>query len=103
MVKLSCIKYGMKRSKIITHTKYRIADTLKLPRDLSRGESLLSVTGHNELFIENYQGILECNNQNVVIATRDGRVQVLGNELKVSYYTDEEMKIKGSIYQIVFL
>ena len=48
----------MKRSKLLKQTKEQISDTLRLPKDLAKGEALVSITGQEEAFIENYKGIL---------------------------------------------
>lgn len=84
-------------------TKNQVADTLKLPKDLAKGEALISITGQEEVFVENYKGILECSPQSIVVATGRCRVQFLGRALRVEYYTDEEMKIEGLIQKILFL
>ncbi len=83
--------------------KNQVIDTLKLPKDLAKGEALIGLTGREEAFIENYKGILECTSESIVIATGRCRIQFVGKNLKVEYYTNEEMKIEGFIQQILFL
>ena len=77
--------------------------TLRLPKDLAKGEALVSITGQEEAFIENYKGILECTDESVVIATGRCRIRFQGKHLHVEYYTNEEMKIEGMIQKILFL
>ena len=93
----------MKRSKLLKQTKEQISDTLRLPKDLAKGEALVSITGQEEAFIENYKGILECTDVSVVIATGRCRIRFQGKHLHVEYYTNEEMKIEGMIQKILFL
>lgn len=93
----------MDAGKRLNHTKRQIADTLKLPKDLSRNEPLISITGQSEVFIENYEGILECNETCVLVATAACRIRFEGKHLAVEYYTEEEMKIRGCILQISFV
>ena len=45
----------MRKKSIITP----IAESLKLPKDLTRGDSIISLTGNEEAWIENYKGIIE--------------------------------------------
>ena len=90
----------MKRSKLLKQTKEH---TLRLPKDLAKGEALVSITGQEEAFIENYKGILECTDESVVIATGRCRIRFQGKHLHVEYYTNEEMKIEGMIQKILFL
>lgn len=93
----------MKKPKLFEDAQNQMAKTLKLPKDLARGEALIGLTGREEVFIENYKGILECTPESIVIATGKCRVQFLGKRLRVDYYTNEEMKIEGFIHQILFL
>lgn len=93
----------MRKTKLFDDAKNHISDTLKLPKDLAKGEALIGLTGREEIFIENYKGILECTSEVVMIATGRCRVRIIGKNLKVSYYTNDEMKIEGFLQQILFL
>lgn len=93
----------MEIKKKLKQKKQYIADNLKLPRDLSRGEALISITGQEELYIENYKGILTCSSTFIVIATGRYKLQVKGKGLEVAYYTCDEMKITGCIFEILFV
>ena len=93
----------MRKIKLFDDAKNYISDTLKLPKDLAKGEALIGLTGREEIFIENYKGILECTSEVVMIATGRCRVRIIGKNLKVSYYTNDEMKIEGFLQQILFL
>lgn len=93
----------MGKLKLFEDAKNHISDTLKLPKDLAKGEALIGLTGREEVYIENYKGILECTPEAVMIATGKCRVRIVGKNLKVDYYTDDEMKIEGFLQQILFL
>ena len=93
----------MRKVKLFDDAKNHISDTLKLPKDLARGEALIGLTGREEVFVENYKGILECTSESVMIATGRCRIRIVGKNLKVSYYTNDEMKVKGVLSQILFL
>lgn len=93
----------MRKTKLFDEAKNHISDALKLPKDLARGEALIGLTGREEVFIENYKGILECTSEAVMIATGRCRVRIVGKNLKVSYYTNDEMKVEGFLQQILFL
>ena len=47
-----------------------VAAQMQIPRDLSEGAVLLSVTGKEEIFIENYKSILEYTDQRVLLQTK---------------------------------
>lgn len=80
----------------------RLADGLGLPKDISCGVVIITVTGRRELVLENYKGIISYEEDCIKIQTRDCKVTVSGCRLKVDYYTNEEMKIVGLIHQISY-
>ena len=77
-----------------------MAAQMQIPRDLSEGAVLLSVTGREEIFIENYKSILEYTNQRVLLQTKSGRVDINGRNLHIAYYTCTEMRIEGVLESI---
>lgn len=79
-----------------------LSDGLELPKDVSCGVVIVTVTGRRALVLENYRGILSYDDDCIVIQTRDCKVTVCGCRLKVDYYTNEEMKIVGLIHQISY-
>ena len=79
-----------------------LAEGLELPKDVSCGVVIVTVTGRRSLVLENYKGILSYDDDCIVIQTRDCKVTVSGCRLKVDYYTNEEMKIVGLIHQISY-
>lgn len=82
--------------------KENMIRAFELPADLAYGSVLLSITGQNELLIENYRGILEYKEDHIRIQAKDCRILIIGKRLQVEYYTNEEMKIKGFIEQIIY-
>ena len=79
-----------------------LSDGLELPKDVSCGVVIVTVTGRRALVLENYRGILSYDDYCIVIQTRDCKVTVCGCRLKVDYYTNGEMKIVGLIHQISY-
>lgn len=92
-----------KNNNIRQHEKnYGLAEGLDLPKDVSCGVVIVTVTGRRALVLENYRGIVSYDDDCIVIQTRDCKVTVSGCRLKVDYYTNEEMKIVGLIHQISY-
>ena len=92
-----------KSNNIRQHEKnYGLAEGLELPKDVSCGVVIVTVTGRRALVLENYRGIVSYDDDCIVIQTRDCKVTVSGCRLKVDYYTNEEMKIVGLIHQISY-
>lgn len=82
--------------------KEGLVESLELPKDLMYGAVLVSITGRQEILIENYRGILEYTQNHISLQTKTCRLVVRGKNLHISYYTNEEMKITGLIDQIIY-
>lgn len=59
-----------------------MADAANLPKDVVLGVPILTLTGHYEVNIENYRGILEYTEQLIRINVRSGRFASQGNHLR---------------------
>lgn len=77
-------------------------DSLELPKDLVYGAVLVSITGQQEILIENYRGILEYTKNHVSVQAKTCRLVIRGADLQISYYTNEEMKINGRIDSVFY-
>ena len=67
-----------------------------------KGASVVTVLGMSEVCIENYSGITEYTDTLVRIRTKHGQIQLKGSCLEIEFYTNDEMKITGSINLIEF-
>lgn len=75
-------------------------DKLHLPKDITQGAFILTAIGNNELYIENYKGILEYTTQCIRIQGKNTYIIIEGRGLKIEHYTEEDMLIKGHIVSI---
>ena len=82
--------------------RYRMADAANLPKDVVLGVPILTLTGHYEVNIENYRGILEYTEQLIRINVRSGQIRITGKSLEINYYTTTDMKITGKIEKIEY-
>ena len=80
----------------------KIGDSLQIPKDLSYGESVLTLTGSRELYIENYKCIRKYEDTCILLLSPQNRIQIEGSGLMIDYYTDVEMKITGTICKISY-
>lgn len=80
-----------------------ISDTLNLPKDVLLGASLIHLTGHYELVIENYKNIIEYTSNVIIVQGRNVRIRITGDKLDIVYFTGEDMKVKGIFKEITFL
>ena len=82
--------------------RYRMADAANLPKDVVPGVPILTLTGHYEVNIENYRGILEYTEQLIRINVRSGQIRITGKSLEINYYTTTDMKITGKVEKIEY-
>lgn len=82
--------------------KEGLVESLELPKDLIYGAVLVSITGRQEMLIENYRGILEYTGNHISLQTKTCRLVIRGKNLNISYYTNEEMKITGLIDSVIY-
>lgn len=74
-----------------------IVDSLKLPKDIMMGASIVTLTGSYEAWVENYKGIIEYSNELILLQGKNCQICFSGKRLSIDYYTNEDMKISGCI------
>ena len=82
--------------------KEALVENLSLPKDLMLGCVMLSVTGRNEDYVENYRGIIEYNCNCIRLQTKTCQLIIQGENLYIEYYTNDEMKITGCFCEIKY-
>ena len=80
-----------------------IVESLKLPKDSVLGASIVTVTGNTDAFVENYKGIIEYTNQQILLQGKNCKIEICGRRLNIVYYTNEDMKISGWIESVRYL
>ena len=74
-----------------------------LPKDICLGALRGTRTGNTEAWIENYRGILEYTDKQILLQTKSCQVCFEGSRLSIDYYTNEDMKISGCISQVRYI
>ena len=80
----------------------RASEALDLPKTMTMHLPRLILTGHRELYIENYRGILEYGEDFLRIATSAKTVRVCGSALTVKSIADEALTLEGNLTSITF-
>ncbi|MCI8581599.1 MAG: sporulation protein [Dorea sp.] len=80
-----------------------VADMAGMPKDVIMGAPILTIIGQMELLVENYRGILEYTELLIRIQTRIGQIRIIGKNLMIEYYTNDEMKITGKVTEIKYV
>lgn len=66
------------------------------------GASIVTVTGRTDLAIENYKGILEYRKDKIRLLLKHGQLEITGRDLKIDYYTNDDMKITGQVDKLEY-
>ena len=82
--------------------KEKAAEMSGVPKDVAMGLPILTITGTNDLCVENYRGMTEYTDQIIRIQSKSGQIKIPGKKLEVIYYTNDEMKIHGHIRTIEY-
>ena len=82
--------------------KRRLDKILEMPEEVYSNTPKLTITGFNELILENYKGILEYEDLFASISTHIGIVNINGMNLNLEKMTNDDIKITGKIDNIEF-
>ena len=82
--------------------KEQMTEALNLPKDLTLGAVILTITGKHEAYVENYMSLIEYTDEMIRIQTRTCKLEIHGKQLEIVYYTNEEMKITGELLEVKY-
>lgn len=82
--------------------KSKIAEKLNIPEDIADGIPIVTIMGKNEVYVENYKGIIEYETDYIKIQTKCSRIIFQGKNLQIQYYTNVDMKITGELETVVY-
>ena len=82
--------------------KEKMTGILSLPREIALDKTMVTVVGRGEVNIENYKSILEFTDTKIRLRTKEGDLEVIGERLKMSQATAEDIVITGRILGINF-
>ncbi|MCI9063397.1 MAG: sporulation protein YqfC [Clostridia bacterium] len=75
----------------------KINDMLEIPKEVYSNEPKLTITGFNEMIIENYKGILEYEDYFIKINTYIGCININGFNLNLEKMTEDNIRITGKL------
>lgn len=82
------------------NTFSKIDRILEMPQEVYTDVPKLTITGFNEMIIENFKGILEYEDYYIRINTSLGIVNINGYELKLENMTNDDIKVTGKVESI---
>lgn len=84
----------------INKAKESIANQLDLPRDVMLNIPKISVTGNNEITIENHKGIVFFGDKEVKINSNVGLISILGEEFEILFLGGSTITLSGKFKAI---
>ena len=79
-----------------------ISKFLEIPREVISNIPKITVTGFDEVLIENFKGILEYEDYFARISTSIGNIIINGFNLKLNQMTDDDILVTGRIENLDF-
>ena len=78
----------------------RVSKFLEIPREVISNVPKITITGFDEVFIENFKGILEYEDFFARISSEIGNININGFNLKLDQMTDNDILVSGKIENI---
>lgn len=82
--------------------KFEVADKLDIAKDAALGLSVMTVIGNNQIYVENFKSIVEYENNIIKLLVKNGRITISGERLRIMFYNDEEICVRGQITKIEY-
>ncbi len=80
--------------------KKRLDKILEMPEEVYSNTPKLTITGFNEIVLENYKGILEYEEFFASISTYIGIININGYNINLENMTNDDIKITGKIESV---
>ena len=80
--------------------KKRLDKLLEIPQEVYTNTPKITITGFNEIILENYKGILEYEEFFASISTHIGIVNINGYNINLEKMTNDDIKITGKIESV---
>lgn len=77
-----------------------VSERFKLPSDMIAGAPIVMSTGKHQLTLENYKGLIEYTGSLIRVQTKTCKISIEGKKLNIDYFTNDEMRISGTIEAI---
>ncbi len=78
----------------------RIMEELRLPADMKRYNPIITMCGKRRIVVENYKRLIEYGETTIRILTGIGTVRILGEQMRIVFYTEDTLKIVGEILSV---
>lgn len=76
---------------------------MELPKEVIVDLPIISMTGNEELTIENYKGVIEYSEGRIRVNTTKGVLKIEGRNMLLREITDDDIEVTGTILKIEFM
>lgn len=80
----------------------KLNEFLEIPKEIVSGIPKITLLGFEEMYIENYVGILEYEDFFIRINTKIGNININGFNLKLDEMNEDNLKVTGKVENIDF-
>ncbi len=80
--------------------KIKLDKILEMPEEVCSNTPKVTITGFNEVILENYKGILEYEEFFASISTYIGVINIKGYNINLEKMTNDDIKITGKIESV---
>ncbi len=81
-------------------TLNKIENVLEMPKEIYSEQPKITITGFEELLIENYKGIVEYEDYYVRINTYIGIININGFNIRLEKMTEDDLKVTGKLESV---
>ncbi len=88
---------------MVKNIKNIFTKIMEIPKEIVVDLPLISMTGNEELTIENYKGVIEYSEERIRINTAKGVIKIEGKNLLLNEITDDDIGVTGTILKLEFM
>ena len=70
---------------------------VKCGTDMTKGTPLIELFGQRRVLVENHQGIIGYNSNEILINAQCGSIRICGNDLKINIMCKEKLVVTGRV------
>ncbi|WP_407307212.1 sporulation protein YqfC [Desulfosporosinus sp. SB140] len=79
-----------------------VGDILDFPPDVAGEGPKITITGRQEILVENYRSIINFSEEEIRLETAEGEVFFTGKELVLKTILSTELRIEGELTSLTF-
>ncbi len=83
--------------------KSKITNMFDLPKEIVMNLPLITITGSEEIAIENFKGVIEYTPERIRINTSCGVLKIMGRGLLLKQVTSENILVTGNVAGLEYL